>query len=102
METLTTWLFAGVSFLAGLLNFIFLRRSLKRNVALLETKSEDPILHRISRGFIFVWSFIVFDDLIRVVVGIGLLGHIPGAGFLLLLAPFGSLLVAIVGLRSFR
>jgi hypothetical protein len=37
-----------------------------------------------------------------VVVGIGIISHQPNALLLLLLDPFGSLLVAVVGLRSFR
>lgn len=95
-------IFGGVSLVAGGLNLVFLRQSIIRNRAVLQLRGSDATLGRISRGFIFTWGFIVFNDAIRVAVGAGtLLGH-PTSIYLLLLSPFGSLLVAIVGLRSFR
>lgn len=94
--------FGGVSFVAGTLNVVFIRRAISRDRALREVRGEDVVLHRISHGFIYTWGFIILNDVIRVVVGSGvLLGH-PSAVYLLLLSPFGSLLVAVIGLRSFR
>jgi hypothetical protein len=103
LESLSPWLFAGVSAIAAILNATFLiGRAWKNYTALVAIRVEDIELQRIGRGFIFVWSFIVFADLIRVATGIGLLlGH-PTALYLLLLTPFGSIWVAVVGLRSFR
>jgi hypothetical protein len=102
LEAVSPWLFALSSLLAGGLNLIFLVRSIHNYRALLEIRNGDQILNRISRGFIFIWAFVVFIDLTRVVVGIGIISHQPNALLLLLLDPFGSLLVAVVGLRSFR
>jgi len=110
LEELSPYVFAGVSAIAATLNAVFLTGAVRRNRALLDPEAvaaigedaKDPVLLRISRGFIFTWSFIVVADLIRVIAGVGvLLGH-PSALLVLLLTPFGSVWVAIVGLRSFR
>jgi hypothetical protein len=102
---LSPWVFTGVSAVAATLNSFFLiGRALGNYRALLKApdRANDVSLRRISSGFIFTWSFIVVADLVRVVAGIGiLLGH-PTALELLLVTPFGSVWVAIVGLRSFR
>jgi hypothetical protein len=95
-------LFAGVSLVAAVLNVAFLWRALDRYRALLLLQTQDLTLNRIGRGFIYIWGFIVFDDVLRVGIGIAVFDHIPNALYLLLLAPFASILVAVIGLRSFR
>lgn len=94
--------FAGVSLLAGIFNFVFLIRAARNYTALIAERKHDETLHRIGAGFIGVWIFIIFADLIRFVVGAGVLLHDQNSVFLLLVSPFGSLLVAVIGLRSFR
>jgi hypothetical protein len=102
LSALAPWLFTGVSFVAGVFNLIFIARARRNNQALLQTRANDVVLRRISRGFIYTWLFIVFNDSVRVVVGTGLLLGNPHTALLLLLSPFASLLVAVIGLRSFR
>ena len=103
IEVVSPWIFGGVSLAAAILNATFLIGRAWRNYrALIETRNRDEDLRRIGSGFIFTWSFIVFADLVRTAVGLGYLVNEPKAIYLLLLTPFGSLLVAVVGLRSFR
>ncbi len=101
---ISPWVFAGTSLLAAGLNLAFIVRAVLNNQELLRNHSlaGDLALHRISRGFIFVWAFVVFADLLRVIVGVAALEHVSSALYLLLFEPFGSVLVAVIGLRSFR
>lgn len=94
--------FAVVSLAAGILNTAFLLRSTRNYAALLKDHNQDPTLKRIGTGFIYIWIFIIFADLIRVLVGLGVLIHQPESIYLLLLSPIGSFLIAVIGLRSFR
>lgn len=102
LETLSPYFFWVVSGIAATFNAFFLIRTMRNYTALRAARSTDVVLHRISRGFILIWAFIVLDDLIRVVSGIGVVIHQPAIAEALLLAPLGSLTVAIIGLRSFR